>query len=106
MRRSLNLMEGMSGTDGTKQETGSFYKGSMPKSIFPQSLSPTAMNWKGTADGSIHPNINMCGFQQLWVDGHLSIMATGHGEEAFIAGCLVNHGDGFLSIMEDGFIRV
>ena len=26
-------------------------------------------------------------------------------EAAFIAGCLVNHGDGFLSIMADGFIR-
>ncbi len=27
----------------------------------------------------------------------------GHGGEEFIAGFLVNHGDGFLSIMDDGF---
>jgi hypothetical protein len=32
-------------------------------------------------------------------------MATGHGGEEFITGSLVNRGDGFLSIMEDGFIH-
>jgi hypothetical protein len=30
-------------------------------------------------------------------------MVTGHGGGEFIAGSLRNHGDGFLSIMEDGF---
>jgi len=98
-------MEGMSGTDGTKQETGSFYKGSMSKSIFPQSMSLMAMDRRGMADGSIPSNINICWFQHLWAGGHLSTMATGYGEAVFIAGCLVNHGDGFLSIMGDGSIR-
>jgi len=47
-------------------------------------------------------------YQYVWVPtfvggGHLSTMATGHGGTAFIAGCLVNHGDGFFPLWQMGY---
>jgi hypothetical protein len=98
-------MEGTNGIGGTKQEIMNSFKEDMPKNIFLRNLNPMDMKWKGMADGSIHLNINMYGSQQSSWGGHLSSMVTGRGGEEFIAGSLVNHGDGFLFIMEDGFIH-